>query len=79
MLHNHSALGGYMKLRDLLINLQTLALNNPDLLDTTVEVTGPAVGLDYAEVTSLELSYEDVEDEGEGTTAEPTGVTITVM
>ena len=67
-----------MKARDLLIQLTTLCANNPQVLDKEVEILDTMGGA--VNPVSLSLEYlEPVEDEDEGTMAEPHNIAINVL
>lgn len=69
-----------MKARELILQLTTLALQNPQVLDQEVEIVSAA---DQSSVNpvQVELSYGEMEpeDEAEGTMAEPVSLVITTL
>lgn len=69
-----------MTARELILQLTTLALNNPQVLDQEVEIIS-AADRSAVNPVQVELSYGDMEaeDEAEGTTAEPVSLIITIL
>lgn len=69
-----------MKARELILQLTTMALQNPQVLDQEVEIVSAA---DQSAVNpvQVELGYGDMEpeDESEGTMAEPVNLIITTL
>lgn len=68
-----------MKARDLILQLTTLALQNPQVLDQEVEIMHPDNFI--ANPVQVDLGYRDMEpeDESEGTMLEPFSLVITTL
>lgn len=65
-----------MKVKDLLIKVQTLALNNPEILDADVDVLVPGDSDPYS-IVEPQLTYPtEVEDESEGIMLPASGLTL---
>lgn len=65
-----------MKVKDLLIKVQTMALNNPEILEADIDVLVPGAE-DVYSIVEPQLTYPvEVEDESEGIMLPASGLTL---